>query len=181
MKRCEPPANQVLENADAHYVYASAQCAMLSFAPAVNPTRLTIHAVDFRQVEEMREHEGMTAMSTIFDNAISVHTSWVARFGDALRGISREAFDPKQLRDDTICEFGRWLHASSALFPDAERFEQVKKLHKSFHENAAEIALMLGQNARPQSLQARLVGLSGLSGQLVHAINDAKDYHAARK
>ena len=118
-------------------------------------------------------------MSTVFDDAIMVHTGWVTRFGNAMRGIDHESFDSEKIRDDSICEFGRWLHANSTMFSDIERFDHLRKLHKSFHEEAAYIAEMLGQNARPRSLQARLIGLSGLSGQLVRAMRDAKDDHAA--
>ena len=140
---------------------------------------LPSHPVESWQAAAICNRVRMMIMSTVFDDAISAHTSWVTRFGNSMRGIDRESFDPEQIRDDTICEFGRWLHANATLFLDIERYEQLNRLHQSFHEEAAEIAAMLGQNARPRTLQARLVGLSGLSGQLVRAIKDAADDHAA--
>jgi len=109
-------------------------------------------------------------MSTVFDNAISAHVTWLVRFESVMLGSSRDQFDPQQISDDTICEFALWLDANPGLFPNAERIEQVRSLHRSFHEKAATVAVLLRSQARRETIEADWKRLCDLSDQLVEAV-----------
>ena len=109
-------------------------------------------------------------MFTVFDNAIAAHIRWLVRFESVMAGSSRDQFDSENIGDHTICEFALWLGSNPALFPNADRFEQVKKLHRSFHEQAAAVAVLLGSQARRDTIQADWKILCALSDQLIEAV-----------
>ena len=111
-----------------------------------------------------------TVMFTVFDNAIAAHIRWLVRFEGVLVGRSRDQFDSEHIGDHTICEFGLWLRSNPSLFPNAERFKQVKNLHKSFHEKAATLAVMLRSQARGDIIQADWRALCDLSDQLIECV-----------
>jgi hypothetical protein len=111
---------------------------------------------------------------TLFDEVILVHQDWVARFENFIKGIDRESFNPKQIGDDAICLFGRWLHANAGSFPDVKSFELADRLHQLFHRNAAEIAQALGSHPGGVSVRADLDKLHELSIQLVQVLYQVK-------
>jgi len=93
-------------------------------------------------------------LHTVFDDAIAAHISWLVRFEGVMMGSSREQFGVAQISDDTVCELARWLRANPALFPDAERCEQVNALHRSFHQEAAAMVPLLGLASPHETVQA---------------------------
>ena len=109
-------------------------------------------------------------LHTVFDDAIAAHISWLVRFESVMLGSSCEQFDARQISDDAICEFARWMFANPALFPDAERCEQVKNLHRSFHREASAIVPLLVLPAPRETLEAHWRSLCALSDQLVEAV-----------
>ncbi len=114
--------------------------------------------------------------TTVFDNTISAHIAWLVRFENVLNGTDLQTFDPKAVRDDTICEFGRWLIANPSVFPKVEFFEKVKNLHHDFHGKAAEIASLLGSKSDPTVIRQQLDQLQDISSQLVELLFDIQDF-----
>ncbi len=110
-------------------------------------------------------------MSKVFDTAIAAHITWLARFKNVMLGNPQDQFDLKQINDDINCGFGLWLRSNPDLFPNAERLEQVKKLHRSFHEEAAAMALLLGWSARRDTVEAEWKKLCDLSDQLIKSVH----------
>jgi len=86
-------------------------------------------------------------------------------------GNPQDQFDPEQNNDYTNCEFGLWLRSNPDLFPNAEGLEEVMNLHRSFHEEAAAMALLLGWSARRDSVEAEWKKLCDVSDQLIMSVN----------
>ncbi len=114
-------------------------------------------------------------MDSAIHHAISAHVSWLARFQNALLGIDREPFDPQQIGDPTLCEFGRWLLGHPDFTTDSEQAERVRTLHQSFHEKAAVIAKLLGSYAPRHAIDAQWQQLTELSAQLVEILYQIRE------
>lgn len=109
-------------------------------------------------------------MSEELSAAILAHQTWVARFQNAVKGIDREVQNPDLVRDDTICQFGRWLYANPTAFSRPEVYERVKTMHRAFHMAAGEIAVMLQQHQSSETLERHMRALRDQSKQLAHAL-----------
>lgn len=117
-------------------------------------------------------------MNSLFDDAITTHLDWVSRFDRSLAGDDRGTLVPGEIGNDRHCDFGRWLHANSTLFPDAQRFDYVRTLHMVFHEIAAEVAALMRQPAARTEVEAKLGALKDLSTQLVVVLRELAIAHA---
>ncbi|MCK6411186.1 MAG: CZB domain-containing protein [Azonexus sp.] len=109
------------------------------------------------------------------DQAILAHHTWVVRFQTAIQGVNRESFNLASARDDTACALGRWLDtpASLALLgPDAS--QEIKVLHKTFHEIAGDLAEKINRQDALDELELLLGEFENLSGQLVQLLRLAK-------
>jgi hypothetical protein len=113
-------------------------------------------------------------MSSVIDEAILGHVNWVMRFHHLVEGINSDAIDPKQIADDSICDLGRAMRTDPAMFESAEHLDCIDKLHKSFHEIAAEIVWLIQQPDSGSEARAKLAHLDDLSGKLINALHDAK-------
>jgi hypothetical protein len=106
-------------------------------------------------------------------DAITAHAVWVGRFEIAVSRIGGELPRAEEVRDDTSCEFGRWLNANPGILgPD--RYLSLVNLHQAFHEEAAGIAEALQSNparAVAVTLKARM---DYLSMRLIDAMLDAE-------
>lgn len=96
-------------------------------------------------------HKG-TTMGDVYAEAILAHQTWLARFQNALNGKDRDPLDPAPIRDDTLCNFGKWLHAHPEAFPSPQDYARVKAMHLAFHETAGDIALMIRQHYARDSI-----------------------------
>jgi methyl-accepting chemotaxis protein len=106
-------------------------------------------------------------MTEEIDKAIVAHRAWVTRFRNIIEGISRERFDPVDLRNDTICAFGRWLHGEPAPIADAAALTEIKVEHRHFHEIAAQIAIMLHQEFPRDEIDAYMTEFDAMSKRLI--------------
>jgi hypothetical protein len=109
-------------------------------------------------------------MKREFDEAIHAHINWLVRFETVLNGINREYFNPDQVGNDKICDFGRWLHANPTAFRNAEDFEQIDRLHRNFHAKASDIASMFNSPFQSDIIRSELKKLENQSGQLIDAL-----------
>ena len=115
----------------------------------------------------------MTKLSQ-FDLAIRSHLDWFDRFQNLLDGNDGEVINPNQVRNDTICEFGKWFHSNRDLFADAELYSRIKELHHIFHEHASKISTLFSANANSLDIEASLFHLKESSSHLMTALQQAK-------
>lgn len=108
------------------------------------------------------------------DNAIAAHLNWIVRFENIFLGDDRRTLNIKQLRDDTFCEFGHWLQDNPTFFTNADLYERIKSLHKSFHEEAAIIAEICNDGLPKTVTEVKRARFDSLSHQLIDALYDAK-------
>jgi len=109
-------------------------------------------------------------LSDEFSAAILAHQTWVARFQNAVKGIDREEQNPDLVRDDTLCQFGRWLHANPGAFSSPMAYERIKLMHRSFHTAAWEIAVMLQEHKPSESLERHMNALRDQSKLLASTL-----------
>jgi hypothetical protein len=108
------------------------------------------------------------------DAAIMAHIDWLVRFQNVMQGIDRETFDPARARDDTICDFGRWLLAHPEDFPQPGLLAATKELHREFHEAAGTAAAALRRFAGPEVTRTAMDALEALSDRLVALLGEVK-------
>ena len=116
------------------------------------------------------------ALRIKLDAAILAHINWIMRFENALLGIDREPFNPEQIGDDAISEFGQWLYANPASFPDSELFERTISLHKLFHQSAAAVAVLIQSFGQTDSIKKRMDELNQISSRLVGSLGEAGNH-----
>lgn len=123
------------------------------------------------------ESTGNNLSSDEFSAAILAHQTWVARFQNTVKGIDREAQDPDLAGDDTLCQFGRWLHANPAAFTSQASYEQVISMHRAFHMTAGKIAAMLQEYQPGGTMDAEMSLLRDQSRQLATVLLAEKLAH----
>jgi hypothetical protein len=73
------------------------------------------------------------------EDAIEAHMKWFIRLRVAVK-TGKSDFDPKLVKMDNQCDFGKWLYSS---FPAALRsgpiYEKIRDLHARFHVSAAKV------------------------------------------
>lgn len=105
--------------------------------------------------------------------AINAHAVWVGRFESAVSRFGSELPSPEELRDDTACEFGRWLHENPELLgPD--RYLSLVNLHRAFHEEAARIAEELQRHPASTVSDTLKSRMDYLSRRLIDSMLDAE-------
>ena len=90
-----------------------------------------------------------------FYTAMQAHQSWKRRLIQYAQGEANAPIDIEQLRCDTCCELGDWLH-NRAQVPRRYFgvFERLIEDHAQFHRVAADVALQAQRGQREQALQA---------------------------
>jgi hypothetical protein len=78
------------------------------------------------------------------NRAIAAHGRWKAHLRQAIE-TGKSEWTANTVRVDSLCEFGKWLHAASPAEKATERWKRIRELHSEFHKEAARIlALALG-------------------------------------
>lgn len=83
-------------------------------------------------------------MSTIFiqeiNDAIGAHGAWKLKLRTAI-SMGKSDVEPKTVRCDDRCTFGRWLYGPSidARTRAGKPYQVVHRLHREFHEAAATV------------------------------------------
>ena len=72
------------------------------------------------------------------DHGIAAHARWKYRLFDAVE-TGESQWTVEQIRNDTDCEFGRWLASLSPAELDSEHCRKVVELHREFHRTASEV------------------------------------------
>jgi Chemoreceptor zinc-binding domain len=110
------------------------------------------------------------------NKAIKAHSVWKVRLKDAV-DTGRSEFTPAKVRDNNICEFGKWL----ATLPPTERaldeYKRIQSLHEKFHANAADV-LQLAIGGQREKAHAALTDIKSdfvyTSALLINALSDWK-------
>jgi hypothetical protein len=98
-----------------------------------------------------------------FHATLHGHATWLERFRAALQSGARPDFIPSLIRDHNACALGHWLLTHKApVLEQPQARETLNALHQTFHEIAAEIAEMIGE----ESLAPYLEALDSLGRQL---------------
>ena len=86
------------------------------------------------------------------DNAISAHCKWVMRLLAAIETGGSE-FDPKTVKTDNNCEFGKWMYGELAAEIGASPiFTEIKTFHAKFHQAAAAILELALQGRKDEAV-----------------------------
>lgn len=110
------------------------------------------------------------------NKAIKAHSTWKVRLRDAIENGSSE-FSPSQVRNNDICEFGKWLnslpHAEKALVD----YQNIQPLHQQFHAEAAKV-LELAISGQKEKAHTALTDIGSnfvyTSAKLINALSDWK-------
>lgn len=103
-----------------------------------------------------------------FQDCLTRHAGWVARFRATLAGECAPDFSPALIANYAACPVGHWLvtHDSPALANPLHR-HTFNALHQTFHEVAAEIAAMILGGSTHDAIGPYLEALESLARQLV--------------
>ncbi len=101
---------------------------------------------------------------------IGVHVMWKQRLIAYLSGKSEEQLDPDIIRLDDRCALGKWIYGEGKPMETLPGYEEVRELHATFHQNAAEVVSLhqAGQTAEAEILLNG--GYSRLSEKLKHRL-----------
>lgn len=110
------------------------------------------------------------------NKAIKNHSVWKVRLKDAV-DTGKSEFTPSKVRDNHICDFGKWL----ASLPPAEKaldeYKRIQSLHEKFHAEAANVLQMALSGQRDKAhtaltdIKSDFVYTSAL---LINALTDWK-------
>ena len=105
------------------------------------------------------------------DKAIVAHARWKSHLRQVVEsGNSESTVD--QVRSDTLCEFGHWLHDRPASEKMTEHFKTVADLHARFHQEAAQVLELALAGYRDRAASAMAVGgpFASVSAKLTSAM-----------
>ncbi len=108
------------------------------------------------------------------DDAIHMHVNWLMHLENALEANFGETLDLAEIRDDTLCQFGKWLQENKDAFPDENLYESITQLHRTFHQRASDVASMLQGYGRRGNIKVAFARLDGASDQLISILKEAK-------
>jgi len=75
-----------------------------------------------------------------FVAAIRAHQAWKGRLLSYVQGHSTEAFDPREVGRDDVCELGHWLHGPGCqALEDRGLLTDLTSAHTQFHLLAGQI------------------------------------------
>ena len=105
--------------------------------------------------------------------AIEAHNAWLASFHAAV--ARRDALNSSQLADDRACAFGSWLHAIAVVQPGAGPYRDIQAIHRSFHRDAATVAMLISRGVSTVTIDRALTLLNARSARLVEALRVLRD------
>lgn len=121
------------------------------------------------ELAQQAQYQGLN-----FYSAIQSHQAWKRRLVRYVQGESGEALDPQQVRCDTCCELGDWLH-HRAQVPRKYfgLFERLIDEHAQFHQAAAEVVALAQNGQREQALRTVTQGeFARQSAKVVAALSE---------
>jgi hypothetical protein len=108
--------------------------------------------------------------------AVLAHSEWKQRLRLAI-STGKSDFRVEVVHQDNQCGFGKWLYAEGATsFPSATAYEDVRRLHREFHEEAARVLSHAITGKPAEASRAMELGspFSKVSAQLVTALTRAR-------
>lgn len=114
----------------------------------------------------------MSELQALVTKAIAAHGQWKVRLREVIAS-GRSEWTVDQVKVDDQCLLGRWIYGDAlARFPGDPVVEQVRDLHREFHQEAARVlALALaGRRAEAEQAMAQGSAYSRVSGALVRAL-----------
>lgn len=94
-----------------------------------------------------------TTLDDTFTNAIAAHDEWRAHLRSMIStGVT--GIDPREIRREEHCDFGRWLHSRKAKEKSAGHWKSLVALHARFHEATARVVDLVDRRRRAEAITA---------------------------
>ncbi len=110
------------------------------------------------------------------NKAIKAHSVWKVRLKDAV-DTGKSEFTPSKVRDNHICEFGKWLAGLSPAEKALDDYKRIQPLHEKFHAEAANV-LQLAISGQREKAHVALTDIRSdfvyVSAQLINALSEWK-------
>jgi hypothetical protein len=95
--------------------------------------------------------------STTLDDALTqanaAHDEWRAHLRSMIAtGVT--GIDPRQIRRDDDCDFGKWLKSRKGNGKSAVRWKDLADLHARFHEATARVVELVDGRRRAEAITA---------------------------
>jgi len=116
----------------------------------------------------------MEEIEETIDEAIYAHSRWKTRLKNMINS-GRSDVPVSNIRNPHHCQFGKWLDSSKEA-KKSSYYTEVIKLHKQFHENAAEVAGLAISGQTIEATHKMEIGstFSKTSAKLVNILADWK-------
>lgn len=103
--------------------------------------------------------------------AINAHGQWKERLREAI-DTGKSEFNYENVAPDNNCAFGKWLYSLDASDKESALFQEIKQLHASFHETAANVLKLAvsGQTEEAKKLMSDNSVYMNTSSSLILAL-----------
>jgi hypothetical protein len=95
-------------------------------------------------------------LTTEIDKAISKHALWKMHLRTAI-DTGKSDWNPETVRQDDLCNFGKWLYALSDSEKASPDWISVRARHTNFHSIAAKV-LQLALTGQKEAAEEALTG-----------------------
>lgn len=93
-----------------------------------------------------------------FAAALKAHADWKVKLRDAIS--SESELDEQRIAKDNVCALGEWLHNDEVYnsYSHLENYQECKKVHAKFHQEAAKIAKEINRKNFAKATQMLVAG-----------------------
>ncbi len=112
-----------------------------------------------------------------FLDAINAHVMWKLRLKSYVAGTSDEELDPDRICRDDQCVLGKWLYGNRDTLGRTPLFEQVRTMHATFHQSAADIVRLTQKGRTDEAMRLLNGGYADISHQLQRLIRQLAREH----
>lgn len=114
-------------------------------------------------------------LSEQIKDAIGSHGMWTLRLKTAIK-VGKSDLDPKDVRCDDGCDFGRWLHSDEIdeSTRSGSPYKVIRRLHSEFHECAADVLELATDGRAPEATVLLEGAFSNQSQKLVRGLRKWK-------
>lgn len=88
-----------------------------------------------------------------FDDAIRAHAEWKVRIQKYLKNPDG-SINVEDLGKDNLCALGQWIYGEGENYNTMEEYEDLREVHKHFHQTAAHILMRRNQG---ETIESELV------------------------
>ncbi|MDP3531787.1 MAG: CZB domain-containing protein [Alphaproteobacteria bacterium] len=84
-----------------------------------------------------------------FQEAAKAHRDWNTKLRMYLNGSG--VLNPEDIQKDNLCALGQWIYGEGKKNIIYTEYEELRKIHMEFHENAAEIVRLIDSNKKEEA------------------------------